>query len=134
MTTILTTILVVEDNPTHLKLAKLLLEKAGYAVLTAADADAETGMQLAQVQQPDLIVLDIQLPDFDGLTATRRLKQNATTCAIPVIAVTAFQSDYTEKESSAAGCVALIAKPYHYQDFLTVVQAALNSRPEKEED
>lgn len=119
------TLLVVEDNPAHLKLAKLLLEKAGYAVLAASDA--ETGLRLAREARPDLVVMDIQLPGMDGLAATRLLKQDAATRAIPVLAVTAYLAAHPERDILAAGCRAIIAKPYHYQDFLAAVAAALGT-------
>src|SRR5574340_537851 len=79
-------VLVVEDNPANLKLTALLLEKAGYAVLRAEDADA--GLALARAELPDLILMDIQLPGMDGLAATALLKQDPATRAIPVIALT----------------------------------------------
>ena len=69
----MTTILIIEDNPSHLKLATLLLKRFGYAVLGAADADE--GLRLAHEKQPDLILMDIQLPGMDGLAATRELKR-----------------------------------------------------------
>ena len=117
------TILIVEDNPAHMKLAVLLLQRSGYAVLTAADATA--GLRLARERRPDLIVMDIQLPDLDGIEATRRLKADAATRDIPVIAVTAYLAQHPEQELLAAGCAAIIAKPYHYQDFLAAIAAAL---------
>jgi len=117
------TILIIEDNPDHMKLAVLLLEKFGYAVLSAANA--ETGIQLARERHPDLILMDIQLPDMDGLEATRRLKAADATRAIPVIAVTSYLSEHPEADTLAAGCAAMIAKPYHYKDFLAAIRAAL---------
>jgi len=117
------TILIIEDNPAHMKLAALLLEKSGYAVLSAADA--ETGLQLARERRPDLIIMDLQLPGMNGLEATRRLKQADATHAIPVIAVTSYLSEHPEADILAAGCIAMISKPYHYKDFLAAISAAL---------
>ncbi len=119
------TILIVEDNPSHMKLATALLTKSGYAVLEAADA--ETGIELARKRQPDLVLMDIQLPGMDGLEATRRLKADAATRAIPVIAVTAYLAEHPEQETLAAGCAAIIAKPYHYKDFLAAIGAVLGN-------
>ncbi|TAN79872.1 MAG: response regulator [Gallionella sp.] len=117
------TILIIEDNPSHMRLAELLLEKSGYAVLGAACAEA--GMQLARERRPDLILMDIHLPDMDGLEATRWLKRADATRDIPVIAVTAYLAEHPEAEIRAAGCAATISKPYHYKDFLAAIGAAL---------
>lgn len=117
------TILIVEDNPGHAKLAAALLEKTGYAVLHAGTA--EEGMQLAREQQPDLILMDIQLPGLDGLAATRRLKNDPATRAIPVILLTSFSAEYPESEAHANGADGFIAKPYHYKDFLATVSSVL---------
>jgi two-component system cell cycle response regulator DivK len=117
------TILIVEDNPSHMKLASALLSKSGYAVLAAADA--ESGIALARAKRPDLILMDIQLPGMDGLAATRRLKADAATRDIPVIAVTAYVAAHPERDILATGCAAIIAKPYHYKDFLAAIGAVL---------
>jgi two-component system, cell cycle response regulator DivK len=117
------TLLVVEDNPSHLALASLLLERAGYAVLGAASAG--DGLRLAEERQPALILMDLHLPDLDGLEAIRCLKQSVATRAIPVIIVTAYLAEYSETDLRAAGCAGVIAKPYHYQDFLAAIDAAL---------
>jgi two-component system cell cycle response regulator DivK len=81
-------VLVVEDNPANMTLAKFLLESAGHSVIAASDA--ETGVALAGAQQPELILMDIQLPGMDGLRATALLKGDAATHDIPVIALTAL--------------------------------------------
>lgn len=117
------TILIVEDNLNHLKLAALLLQRFGYNVLEALDADE--GLRLAREKHPDLILMDIQLPGMDGLTATRELKQDAATSAIPVIAVTSYLAEYPEREARAAGCAGFIAKPYHHAELRVAVEAAL---------
>lgn len=117
------TILIVEDNPTHAKLATVLLEKTGYAVLWAGDA--EEGLRIAREQQPDLILMDIQLPGMDGLTATRELKDNPATRAIPVIALTSYSTEYPDRVTYASGANGFIAKPYHYKELLEVIKAAL---------
>jgi len=117
------TLLIVEDNPAHMKLAALLLARAGYEVLSARDA--ATGLRLARERRPDLVLMDIQLPDLDGIEATRRLKADTATRDIPVIAVTAYLAQHSEQELLAAGCAAIIAKPYHYKDFLAAIAGAL---------
>ncbi|MDD5331188.1 MAG: response regulator [Sulfuricella sp.] len=116
-------VLVVEDNPANMKLAVLLLEKAGYAVLQAKEA--ETGLALARAEHPDLILMDIQLPGMDGLTATRLLKNDAATAAIKIIALTAFAMKGDEENIRAAGCDGYIAKPIRYKKFLAEVETHL---------
>lgn len=119
----MSTILIVEDNLNHLKLASLLLQRFGYDVLEAMDA-AE-GLRLARENHPDLILMDIQLPGMDGLSATRELKQDAATSAIPVIAVSSYLAEHPERESRDAGCAGFIAKPYHHAELRVAVEAAL---------
>lgn len=109
-------ILVIEDNLAHAMLAELLLSRGGYQVLTAGEA--ETGLATAQTQQPDLILLDMQLPGMDGLAALTALKAQPETRNIPVIAVSAFLDQFPEAQLHAAGCVDVIAKPYRWQDVL----------------
>jgi two-component system cell cycle response regulator DivK len=116
-------ILVVEDNPANMKLAVLLLETAGHQVISAADAEA--GLTLAREQQPDLVLMDIQLPGMDGLEATALLKQHEATRAIPVIALTALAMKGDEERIRAAGCDGYIAKPMRYQEFLATVASHL---------
>jgi two-component system cell cycle response regulator DivK len=118
-------ILIVEDNVTNMKLAALLLEQAGHTVIGARDA--EEGLSLARDEQPNLILMDIQLPGMDGLTATMRLKQDEATRAIPVIALTALAMKGDEERIRAAGCDGYIAKPIRYQEFLATI-AVLASR------
>ena len=81
-------VLIVEDNPANMTLAVFLLQSAGHTVLSATDAEA--GLTLARDEQPNLILMDIQLPGMDGLEATALLKRDDATRAIPVIALTAL--------------------------------------------
>jgi len=116
-------ILIVEDNPDNMTLTVLLLESAGHAVLSAVDAEA--GLTLARAEQPDLILMDIQLPGMDGLEATALLKRDEATRAIPVIALTALAMKGDEERIRAAGCDGYIAKPMGVKDFLTTVATHL---------
>ncbi|MEP7324322.1 MAG: response regulator [Gemmatimonadota bacterium] len=116
-------VLVVEDNPANMALASFLLESAGHTVFGAADA--EVGLTLARDEQPDLILMDIQLPGMDGLEATALLKDDPATRPIPVIALTALAMKGDEERIRAAGCDGYIAKPMSYQDFLAIVAAHL---------
>jgi two-component system cell cycle response regulator DivK len=117
------TVLIVEDNPTNMRLAAFLLETAGHTVLGARDAEA--GLTLARNEQPSLILMDIQLPGMDGLEATALLKRDDSTRAIPVIALTALAMKGDEERIRAAGCDGYIAKPMRYPDFLATVAAHL---------
>jgi two-component system cell cycle response regulator DivK len=116
-------ILIIEDNPANLKLAAMLLNKAGHSTLNAVDA--ETGLALATAGAPDLILMDIQLPGMDGLTATMRLKQNPATANIPVIAVTALAMKEDAARARAAGCDAYISKPLRYRELYAVIDELL---------
>ena len=116
-------VLIVEDNPTNMTLAVFLLQSVGHTVLSATDAEA--GLTLARDEQPNLILMDIQLPGMDGLEATALLKRDAAMRAIPVIALTALAMKGDEERIRAAGCDGYIAKPMGYQEFLATVAAQL---------
>ena len=117
------TVLVVEDNPANMTLATFLLKSAGYAVLSATDAEA--GLALARSEQPDLVLMDIQLPGMDGLEACAILKKDEGTRDIPVIALTALAMKGDEERIRAAGCDGYIAKPLAYREFLATIAARL---------
>jgi two-component system cell cycle response regulator DivK len=116
-------VLIVEDNSANMTLAVFLLQSAGHSVLSARDAEA--GLTLARDEQPDLILMDIQLPGMDGLQATALLKRDDATRAIPVIALTALAMKGDEERIRAAGCDGYIAKPMRYQEFLAMIAAQL---------
>jgi two-component system cell cycle response regulator DivK len=116
-------VLIIEDNPSNMALVEFLLLSAGHTVLKATDAEA--GLTLARDEQPNLILMDIQLPGMDGLAATALLKGDVATRAIPVIALTALAMKGDEERIRAAGCDGYIAKPMPYQDFLATVAAHL---------
>ncbi len=116
-------ILVIEDHPANMKLASLLLRNAGHTLLTAVDAEA--GLALARAERPDLILMDIQLPGMDGLTATALLKLDADTAAIPVIAVTAMAMTSDREKTRAAGCDGYISKPLRYRELYACIDKLL---------
>ena len=120
-------VLVIEDNPANMTLATFLLKSAGHTVLTATDA--ESGLTLARTEQPDLILMDIQLPGMDGLQATALLKADEATRAIPVIALTALAMKGDEERIRAAGCDGYIAKPLAYREFLATISNRLVKVP-----
>ena len=113
-------ILVVEDNPSNMKLAVLLLGHAGHSVLQAFDA--EEGIRQALDQLPELILMDVQLPGMDGLEATRRLKADEVTRDIRIIALTAFAMTQDEERIRSAGCDGYITKPVEYKTFVAEVE------------
>ena len=113
------TILVVEDNPQNLKLAQLILERGGYRVIAATHG--EQGLTLAREQLPDLIVMDVQMPGIDGLSATRLLRADPVLADIKVLALTALAMKGDEERVMAAGCNAYLAKPFQYQQLLDSV-------------
>ena len=102
-------VLVVDDNPTNLKLACDVLEWSGFNVLSAADA--EEALKVIELSPPDVILMDIALPGMDGLTLTRQLKASAATRDIRVVALTAFAMKGDEQKAIEAGCDGYISKP-----------------------
>ena len=124
------TILVVEDNALNLKLVRSLLSLGGYQVLEAEDA--EKGMQMASLHQPDLILMDIQLPGIDGLEATRVIKGNEETRKIPVVALTSYAMPGDEIKAQEAGCSGYITKPINTRTFMEDVRGYLNHTPSPE--
>jgi two-component system cell cycle response regulator DivK len=126
-----TQVLLVEDTPANMKLATMLLVKAGYRVLQADNAG--DGMALARRHLPELILMDIQLPGMDGLAATRELKSAEATRHIRIVALTAFAMKGDEEKMIAAGCDGYIAKPIQYKNFLAEVERILASPPRRTE-
>lgn len=118
------TVLVVEDTPANIKLATMLLEKDGYRVLQAENGT--DGLKLAKLYLPDIILMDIQLPDMDGLTAVRLLRQEAETKHLKIVALTAFAMKGDERKMLENGCDGYIAKPIRYQSFLDEVKRVLS--------
>lgn len=117
------TVLIVDDQPVNLKLARVVLEAAGYVVRMAVDAD-DALAQLASCE-PQLILMDVQLPGMDGLELTRRLKRNPATRDIPVVALTAYAMAGDEAKARAAGCVGYVAKPIDTRRLADEVAAHL---------
>jgi CheY-like chemotaxis protein len=110
------TVLVIEDNEMNMKLARSLLQIGKYNVLKAFDA--ENGIQLAREHHPDLILMDIQLPGMDGLTATLKIKNDPAVKDITVVALTSYAMEGDEKKAMDAGCAGYIAKPIDTRSFL----------------
>ena len=113
-------VLIIEDNELNLKLLNDILEYHGYTVFTSRLG--EPVLELAHLHRPDVILMDIQLPDISGMEATRRLKADEQTHTIPIIAVTAFAMSGDEAQILASGCDAYLAKPFSIVEFLNVVE------------
>jgi two-component system, cell cycle response regulator DivK len=118
-----TRILVTEDNEDNRRILRDLLTSAGYEVIEAVTG--EEGVRLAETQRPDLILMDVQLPGFDGYEATRRIKGNLALRQIPVIAVTSYALSGDDVKARAAGCDAYVAKPFSPRDLLVKIRECL---------
>src|SRR5437868_9490393 len=116
-------ILLIEDNPANQKLAFLILTGAGHEVICADNAAA--GIRQALAHQPQIILMDIQLPDIDGFEAMRRLKCDARTSAIPIVAVTAYAMRGDGSRMREAGCDAYVSKPYRRAQLLEAIEALI---------
>lgn len=109
-------ILVIEDNELNMKLVVALLKIGHYEILQAADA--ETGIRLAQTHRPALILMDLQLPGMDGLTATRIIKEDENLKGTRVVALTSYAMQGDKERAEEAGCDGYIPKPIDTRDFL----------------
>jgi two-component system, cell cycle response regulator DivK len=117
------TILIVEDNELNMKLFEDLLQAHGYAILSTKDGlDA---LRLARAHKPDLVLMDIQLPEISGLEVTRMMKADPDLAHIPVVAVTAFAMKGDEEKIRRGGCEGYIAKPISVSRFIETVQTFL---------
>jgi two-component system cell cycle response regulator DivK len=115
------TVLIVEDNELNMKLFNDLLEAHGYATLKTADGIE--AIELARTHHPDLILMDIQLPEVSGLEVTKWIKEDDALKSIPVIAITAFAMKGDEERIREGGCEAYISKPISVGKFLETVRA-----------
>jgi two-component system cell cycle response regulator DivK len=122
-------VLVVDDNPTNLKLIAYLLQAKGYEVHTATDA--EHALEQVTNVRPALILMDLQLPGMDGLELTRRLKADPATKDIVVIAVTAYAMKGDEERAREAGCDGYVPKPVDTRALPRIVAHHLGLSDEK---
>jgi two-component system, cell cycle response regulator DivK len=118
------TVLIVEDNELNMKLFNDLLEAHGYVTLQTRDG--MEALKIAREHHPDLIVMDIQLPEVSGLEVTKWLKEDDDLRTIPVIAVTAFAMKGDEEKIREGGCEDYIAKPISVTRFLQTIQKHLS--------
>ncbi|MBX9618647.1 response regulator [Candidatus Raskinella chloraquaticus] len=117
------TVLIVEDNELNMKLFHDLLEANGYRTLQTRNGKDALG--LARQHRPDLILMDIQLPEISGLQVTEEIKRDEELRSIPVIAVTAFAMKGDEERIRAGGCEAYISKPISIAKFIETVRQFL---------
>ncbi|MEO8144179.1 MAG: response regulator [Betaproteobacteria bacterium] len=117
------TILYVEDNEMNRKIVRDLLKRTTYQLVEAFDGEA--GVAKALEVRPDLILMDIQLPKISGMEATRRLRADAVTAKIPIIAITSFALSGDEQKAKDAGATAYLAKPYSPFDLLNLIRKLL---------
>lgn len=120
------TVLIVEDHDANRKLLRVLLTSLGYQVLEAADG--KTGVELATQELPDLVLMDIQLPQLDGFAAATTIKSQLTTKHIPVIIMTAFVLKTEEERWMRSGAEAFLAKPVHLSELRETIQRLLPER------
>ncbi|MBM4238855.1 MAG: response regulator [Gammaproteobacteria bacterium] len=113
-------ILVVEDTDDNLEILQLVLEREGYAVLQATDG--LQGVAMAINEQPDLVLMDIRLPEIDGYEATRRIKADPRSAKIPIVAVTSYAISGDRKKCMDAGCDDYITKPYLPPDLVAMIR------------
>jgi len=123
------TILVIEDNELNRKLVRAIFQGSQYNILEAIDAEA--GIRMARKERPDLILMDLQLPGMDGLSAARLLKQDPALKQIPVIALTSRAMEGDAKKALEAGCDGYITKPIGIRGFLDTIRKFLPGGPEK---
>ena len=115
-------ILIVEDNMDNYELVRFVLERAGYDVFLAVNG--RDGVDAARLQKPDLILMDMGMPEMDGWNATQSLKADAATSSILLYALTAHTLPQDRKRALQAGCDGYVSKPIHVQSFLEVIREA----------
>ena len=120
-------ILIIEDNEKNMKLARDVLQARGYRTLEAVTG--EDGVRLAKEGNPDLVLMDIQLPGINGIDALRQLRADAATARIPIVAFTASVTPTDRTQINQAGFDAFLSKPINLKEFVETVQRMLEKRP-----
>ena len=114
------TILYVEDNELNRKIVRDMLKRTTYSLIEALDGEA--GVAKAREAQPDLILMDIQLPKISGIEAMRVLRSEAATATTPIVAITSFALSGDDQKARDAGATAYLAKPYSPRDLLALIR------------
>ena len=120
-------VLLVEDNPVNLELFQDLLELEGYEVVSAITG--HEAIEIAKTEVPDIILMDIQLPEMDGWEATKILKKTPETREIPIIALTAHAMEGDREKALNLGCDSYISKPINTRTFISDIKKVLSSSP-----
>jgi CheY-like chemotaxis protein len=121
-----TRILIMEDDDDTQGMVRFLLEYKGYDVLVAKDG--KHGLEIAHQEKPDLILLDLAMPEMDGWSVAHKLKEDPATTEIPVIAVTAYTMSSDRRKALNAGCDGFISKPMNVPEFIAEVEKFLGKR------
>ncbi|HKY54717.1 MAG TPA: response regulator [Anaerolineales bacterium] len=124
-------ILVVEDNMDNYELVRFILERAGYDVFLAVNG--RDGVDAARLQQPDMILMDLGMPEMDGWNATEKLKSDNSTKFIPIYALSAYTLPSDRKRALDAGCDGYLTKPIHMQSFLDAINEAFETKVNKQQ-
>ena len=114
------TVLYVEDNEFNRKIVRQLLAQTKYRLLEAVDA--ESGLKAAQDEPPNLILMDVQLPKMSGLDATRQLRADPRTAAVPIVVITSYALSGDAEKAKAAGATAYLAKPFSPRELLAKIR------------
>jgi CheY-like chemotaxis protein len=122
-------ILIIEDDPVSLKLASEVLQTGGHIIMLAASADQ--AIRSIHAVTPDVVLLDLRLPGIKGIGVARQCREETSTCDIPIIAITAFSSDYGRSEALAAGCDAYIIKPINTRTLLQQVDEVVAAKTQQ---
>jgi two-component system, cell cycle response regulator DivK len=119
-------ILVVEDNADNLALVKFLLERSAYQVFTAGNG--LEALRIARENHPDLLLLDLAIPELDGWATARALKADSNTADIPIIALTAYTMPSDQQKALEAGCQGFIPKPINVVSFIREIGSYLGEK------
>lgn len=122
-------ILVVEDNMDNYELVRFILERAGYDVFLAVNG--RDGVDAARLQKPDMILMDLGMPEMDGWMAAERLKSDDSTRFIPLYALSAYTLPSDRKRALDAGCDGYLTKPIHMQSFLDAIKEVFETKVNK---
>jgi two-component system cell cycle response regulator DivK len=117
------TILYVEDNEMNRKIVRALLKNTSYRLVEAYDGEA--GVAAALAEKPGLILMDVQLPKMSGIDATKKLRADPATAAVPILVITSFALSGDEQKAKEAGATGYIAKPYSPMDLLKRIRSLL---------
>jgi two-component system, cell cycle response regulator DivK len=120
-------ILIVEDNEENRDSLSRRLKRRGFEVVTAEDGKA--GLAMAQIEKPDLILMDMNMPELDGWEATRQIKAVESLQIVPVVALTAHALAGDRERALQAGCIDYHTKPVDFPKLLTQIEAILQNRP-----